>query len=432
MNRVRVEIPEVDGDTLTGGVSSTGPVSRFFSGKPFRATYSASIEDLPEPLRPIPVLAHVCPVAWATGADVVVDTADATFLDGLRRIRATMLDLYPEFMTGGSIHCPNPVEGAAEPATNDGAGMLFTGGVDSTATYVRHREEDPTLVSVRGWVIGLDEDERWDATRDYVTSFADARGHDTDFVETNMLDFLAMPLLQAHFQRYLDGAWYSSVGHGLGLLGLCAPLAHARGWGSLYIAATHTEEWERPWGSRPDIDDHVAWRGTECVHDGYELSRQDKIERIAEYVESESPNLPLRTCVHHEAAGNCSSCEKCYRTIVGMLLAGLDPNDHGYEFDPNTFPAIREYFETGDSYLNETKKYHWGMLQEEADPGAFDEYAGGEDFGEWLRDQDFAAYVDASERPLRHRLLQQAARNTPTPVYSTLYPLYRRVSKTAQ
>ena len=428
MNRVRVETPTIDGDRLTGEIATTGPVSRFFSGQPFRARYSTSIEDLPESLQTIPVLAHVCPVAWAVGAEVVVERTDARFLDGLRRIRSTLLEMYPEFMTGGSVHCPTPVHTDSAGPEFDDTGMLFTGGVDSTATYVRHRDEDPTLVSIRGWVI--DGDDRWKRTREYVNSFASARSHETAFVESNMLDFLATPLLQAHFQRYLDGAWYSSVGHGLGLLGLCAPLAHVQEWGSLYIAATYTQEWDRPWGSHPDVDEHVAWRGTSCSHDGYQLNRQAKIDRIAEYLEQESSKLALRTCTYHDGAGNCSECEKCYRTIVGLLLADLDPNAHGYEFGPETFTEIRRFFEDGESFINTTKKRYWGVLQEVTAERSLADAPGGPAFEQWLLDQDFASFVDQSERPLRHRLLQGAARKTPTPVYATLYPLYKRVTET--
>ena len=428
MNRVRVDVPDVHGSTLVGEVTATGRPRRFFSGKPFRATYSEDIESVPEHLRPIPVLAQVAPVAWATGAEVSVETADAAFLDGLRRIRSTLMDLYPEFMRGGAIDCPEPVDAEHDPGEFDDAGMLFTGGVDSTATYIRHRDEDPALVSVRGWVIGLDEDDRWDRTREYVNSFARERGQETAFIESNMLDFLATPLLQAHFQRYLDGAWYSSVGHGLGLLGLCAPLASARNWGSLYMGATHTSEWTRPWGSRPDIDDHVEWSGTECFHDGYDLSRQGKIDLIASYVENESGELPLRTCSYVQDAGNCSDCEKCYRTIVGLLLAGLDPNDHGYDYGPSTLPTVRERFESGAWYLSPQKQYHWEVLQEAARERSMSEHPESQEFFDWFESQDLCTYVEASERSLRHRTLQMLARKTPTSIYSTLYPLYRRAA----
>lgn len=428
MNRIHVETPDVRGDTLVGEVTATGRCSRFFSGKPFEATYSSSIERTPEHVCSIPILAHVCPVAWATGADVTVDTADARFLDALRRVRSTFLEMYPEFMAGSSIHCSNPVEAEREPGEFDGAGVLFTGGVDSTATYVRHRDEDPTLVSVRGWVIREDEGDRWDRTRNYVESFAGERGHESAFVESNMLTFLAEPLLLAHFQRYLDGAWYSSVGHGVGLLGLCAPMAHAEGWGSLYIAASHTSEWSRPWGSGPDIEDNLEWTGTDCSHDGYHLTRQEKIELIAEYVESAYPTLHLRTCTVDDGAGNCSDCEKCYRTTIGLLLAGLDPNDHGYEFDPGTFDEIRDEFERGDWFIPPTTRYHWNVLQEAAREGTLEHVSGGNQFLDWLVRQDFEAFVETTERPLHYRALQMVARNTPTPVYSMLYSMYRRVA----
>lgn len=428
MNRVRVEIPEVQGDTLVGPIESDGAVNRFFSGKPFRTTYSTDIEGIPEHIRPIPVLAQVCPVAWATGADVVVETVDAEFLEALRRIRSQFLEMYPEFMEGGAIRCSDPVQDNRGSEASDGAGMLFTGGVDSMATYIRHREEDPTLVSVRGWIIGLDETERWDRTRDYVNSFAEESGNDADFVESNMLDFLSIPLLQAHYQRHLDGTWYSAVGHGLGLLGLCAPLASTQDWASLYIASSHTPEWSRPWGSHPDIDNEVTWNGTACSHDGWELSRQEKIDQIAEYVEPESTSVPLRTCIFDDGAGNCGECEKCYRTILGLLLAGLDPNKHGYGYDPETLAKVRYAFENGEWNVKSHTRYHWDVLQEVARTRDTPSDDGAAEFFDWFDDQDLQSYVENSKKSLRYRLIQLIARNTPTPVYSTLYPLYRRMA----
>lgn len=160
----------------------------------------------------------------------------------------------------------------------------------------------------------------------------------------------------------------------------------------------------------------------------YHLTRQGKIERIAGYIEAEAPSLPLRTCQYDESAGNCSDCEKCYRTGIGLLLAGPDPNDHGYEFGPQTFAEIRTYFESGESYLNETARYHWGMLQDAAESKVSVDDADAAEFFGWLVAQDFEAYVDASERSWRHQWLQAAGRKTPTPVYGMLYPLYSRIA----
>ena len=441
MDRVRVELPDADGETLVGTVEATGSAARFFSGKPFRASYDESIEGVPASMLTIPVLAHVCPVAWAAGADVVVDTVDAQFLDGLRRVRSTMLDLYPEFMAGGSVYCSRPVERRDETGGDSGTGLLFTGGVDSTASYVRHRAESPTLITVRGWVVGENDPEAWQRTRQFVESFADQRDLETAFVESNMLSFLATPLLQAHFQRYLEGAWYSSVGHGLGLLGLCAPVAATEDLDTIHLAATHTSDWDRPWGSRPDIDDHVRWTGTTGSHDGYDLSRQDKLELIGDHVDETGESITLRTCTH-DRVGNCSDCEKCFRTTLGLLLAGRDPSDFGYRYEAGSLDRIRHRFDQGDIYVSAQKAYHWEVLQETARSRTQDEsFTASVAFGsvdqqeveqclDWLDRQQFTDYVASSQRSLRHRSLQRIARNTPTPVYSALYPVYRRVRET--
>lgn len=134
-------------------------------------------------------------------------------------------------------------------------------------------------------------------------------------------------MLLAHYKRFVDGAWYSSVGHGLGLLGLCAPMAYARGIEDLYVAATHWDGIDLEWGSRPDIDDYVRWSGTRCHHDAYELTRQERLDAIADYVETDAPDLQLQTC-NVRMDGNCGECEKCYRTAVGLRLSGLEPSDH--------------------------------------------------------------------------------------------------------
>jgi len=426
MNRVTVDEVTATDTTLRATVTTSGRVGRFVTDDPFVADYGVDIAAVPESLLVVPVLAHVCPVAWATGATVAVDRVDAAFLDSLRHVGQRLCEMYPSFMQGGRIVCEESVDGSHDPGERAGSALLFTGGVDSTATYVRHESEQPDLISVRGWV--MRDRDRWQRNREFFADFAAERGLDAHFVESNMLSFLATPLLQAHFQRYLDGAWYSSVGHGLGLLGLCAPLTAAADIGRLYIAATHTEEWTRPWGSHPTIDDHVQWSGTAATHDGYESTRQEKIETIADYVDRHSREITLRTCVHAEGPQNCSHCEKCYRTIVGLLLAGLDPNDHGYDYDAATVAAIRDTFDSGEKHLSAQKRYHWETLQDAAREVETIEAPGGAELLGWLRDADFGASVEQSTRPLGQRLLQATARQVPTSVYATLYPVYRRLA----
>lgn len=466
MSEIDIANVAADGSVVECDLRTRGRVSRFFTGERFRVEYDVDVTDVPQSVLTIPALAHVAPVAWATGATVSVDRVDRRFRASLRTVRDALQEMYPEFMVGGDVDvaetvatlAPEQAERAAPGVGEVGGGpdrrsrradgggsdptdgqsrraggsgqtdsaLLFSGGVDSMATYVRHRSEDPLLISVHGWVVEEEERERWNHIQEYMTDFADEHGVEHTVVRSNMLSALDTPMLHAHYKRFIEGSWYSAVGHGLGLLSLCAPLAYARGIGDLYIAATHTAEFDEPWGSHPGIDDNVAWSGTDCHHDGYDYSRQEKIELIADFVQSEAPDLTLRTCIN-DGVGNCCECEKCYRTAVGLSLAGLDPADHGYELGPETFRAIRSGFEEGEWILGADEQFMWEDLQRyaaEADPDSAEAAA----FYEWLADADFEAYVDAAAPPLTNRALRALARNAPESVYDSLYPLYRRIS----
>ncbi|WP_254862663.1 hypothetical protein [Halovivax gelatinilyticus] len=425
MSALTIESIETNGTELVCRVDATAGLDRFISPIPFRATYDRPIDDVPDGVAVIPVLAQVLPVAWAQGATVETPVVDARFADSVAAVRTSLCEMH-DFLEGGRLVAGQ--RESYEPIDRGGSGLLFTGGVDSMASYVRHREENPTLISLRGWTITPDEsdDEKWDSLRSRVSRFADDRDLDAAFVESNMLRFLDHPMLLAHYKRHVDGAWYSSVGHGLGLTGLCAPLAYASGMSDLYVAATHWQGIDLAWGSHPSIDDNVAWSGTDCHHDGYELTRQERLDRIATYVDETDEDLNLQTC-NERMDGNCSTCEKCYRTAIGLRLAGLDPTDHGYRFADENYTAVRRGFENGRWVLGTDERHMWADIRNrvrETTARSPAERA----FFDWLRSVDLDELVADATPPLSHRWLRAGARVTPTPVYRRLYPLWREAS----
>jgi len=455
---VSVDSVTADGCRIESTVSYSDALRPFFDDSPFYVEYGVDVSALPTSILTIPVLAHVCPVAWAAGADVRVPVADPRFLDSLETVGNNLCAMYP-FMEGGRVTAerasewnevasgrdggvPTDPRAAGETGTTSGAepahgaGMLFTGGVDSLATYVRHREKDPTLITIQGWVVGVDESARWRRMRARTESFADRFGVDARFVRSNMLEFLDTAMLDARYQAHHDGAWYSAVGCGLGLLGLCAPLAVAEGMGELYVAASVWEgmetppvvdDWEgraMPWGSHPDIDGEVAWADSTAVHDLFELERQERIEVVADYARTHDPDLPVYSCSASEAAENCGRCEKCVRTALGLALAGLDPSDHGFDVGRESFEHAVERFEAGAWLNDQHAPYHWQTFQERIPADADLPMAGADAFVRWLRRADFESMAG---RPTRDRLVRTVARHTPYPVYERVSPLYGSV-----
>lgn len=424
MATISITDVRTDDNTLECDIEIPSNLRRFFDDDRFVVEYDEDISSVPEHVLTVPVLGHVCPVAWAVGADVSVDVVDREYLDSLSEVGDALGEMYPEFISSPTAVLPSEVVDESPDRTFDDTAQLFTGGVDSLATYIRHHEEKPTLISVHGWVVEADDADHWRETMEYFERFADERGLDHRTIRSNMLSVLNVTMLDAHFRQYYDGSWYSDVGHGLGLLSLCAPLAYQNGIGDLRIAATHVEEYDVRWGSHPTIDDNVSWTGTTPVHDGYGLTRQEKVELIAEYARTVEDEFTIRTCIHDESGGNCNSCEKCYRTMVALSLAGLDPNEFGYDYSRETLADVRSGFENADWTLTTGTSYAWREIQKRVPDDVSDDPPAVRSFYRWLRAADFDRLTAEANSPLKHRVLRTVARNTPYLLYKPLYPIY--------
>ncbi len=87
----------------------------------------------------------------------------------------------------------------------------------------------------------------------------------------------------------------------------------------------------------------MTWAKTSVVHDGYQLTRQDKVDLIAAYSGAYRKNINLRVCYSELNQGlNCGKCEKCYRTILGLILAGENPNNFGFSVDASFYGEMFE------------------------------------------------------------------------------------------
>jgi hypothetical protein len=357
------------------------------------AAYDVSLAGVPEALLLLPAVATLAPVAWVLGAVLHVPVLDAAFLDSLDRIRASLRCLYPALDWAGEVRAAAVVDRRdSRRATADG--LLFSGGVDSLASFLRHRERRPLLISVRGADIGLGRPREWHRVVAAHRAFAHARTAEVTFVASNFRTFFNHQKLCTRYLPALQN-WYSAVQQGLGLAGLCAPLSFVRGLGRLLIAASHTPETSRPWGSHPALEGALRWAATEVVHDGYELVRHQKLGIIADHVRAEDPRLELRVCWGR--ATNCSRCAKCSLTMIGLALHGLDPNRHGFRLDPSGLERIRRGIEQGRLCASEHQLWLWGQIRRQAPVPPPIPLEGLDEFLAWLRE------VPLAECRTRHR-----------------------------
>ena len=295
----------------------------------------------------IPFILNVIPIVWLSGGEYSVESMDATLADSLEEIRKSFAVMYPNLEWTGRL-IPNKVisndigrSDAAEAVADKPIAILFSGGVDSTFTSLCHSEKSQLLISIWGADVALDNKSGWLHKRKYCSDFASQYGHSNAFIRSNLFSFLNKMQLHSISPGISD--WWVRIQHGLALTGLTAPLLENKQCKDLLVAATHTGEYEGGSGSHPSIDNNIAWVGVRVQHDGYDYSRQDKIRFIKDYCETHSIDKPaLKVCrdSRYGSGGNCCECEKCLRTIAGLLVEGEDIAHYGFDTSVETATSL--------------------------------------------------------------------------------------------
>jgi hypothetical protein len=225
------------------------------------------------------------------------------------------------------------------------------------------------------------------------SAFAERLRVTLHLIQTNISQILHDRRIEHDFHKLIyDGTLRARLQHSLILLPLAAPLSIGR-FDRLLIAASNNPvhpylHAPRAWASNPCLDEKIVWATLRVTHDGY-IPRIAKITgAIKEYVKKDV--LTLRVCTRSRLERgylNCCSCEKCFRTILTLIVAGIDPNDCGFAVDHSTFQTIRTFLETEglDAQSIETE---WRPITQLLHDRGDIEFNGSKDFFHWFRNVD--------------------------------------------
>ena len=335
-----------------------GQAAKFFLGRPlFYAEYEVDLSQVPESILLIPLVANLAPIAWFSGLPLEAPMLDAKFFTALGQVKAVFMNDYPEILENQS---PILVESLID---NNISGskhaMLFSGGVDAYATFFRHQEEGLDLISICGADIPIQDVTQWKRLVDLIDHEPLLETHSKQKIKANLRDFYTYHVSLLIPTR----AWWGAVQHGLALNSLVAPLSTIRGYSRIYIASTHTEAIKIKWGSSPEIDNRIAWSNCSVHHDCYEFTRMDKIALIVSMSNRVSRGVCLRVCYSELSDGlNCSTCEKCLRTMFGLSLMGVDPSRYGFAPSRDAYSKILQIILKG--FSTEGIRYLWWQFHQ--------------------------------------------------------------------
>lgn len=320
----------------TCGVSITFTASDnlkpYFRTNEFRVEYSTELVDLPHGIAVIPFVCNVLPIVWLTDAVLELDELDEDFYNCIEKLKTGYEEMYPNLQFKGKIECKRIVK--YQPLCNENRSLtFFSGGVDAFATLFAHIDEKPTLFSICGADIKLNNKAGWsavmhqveDVSKTFELQAIQCYSNFREFIDEEKLCELVISLGSK------DDYWHGFQ-HGIGLIGHAAPLAYAYGHNMNYIASTYTLR-DRPHttcASDPRIDNHVEFCGAKVHHDQFEYDRQEKIKHIVAYCNEYKCRIRLRVCWVSDGGENCCVCEKCIRTMYGLMAEKADPKEYGF------------------------------------------------------------------------------------------------------
>jgi hypothetical protein len=132
-----------------------------------------------------------------------------------------------------------------------------------------------------------------------------------------------LPSKPDFWERRHNGAGLAAVGH-----------SAVFGSAFLFIGASWPTTHQVPWGSHPAIDNLFSSQRITVIHDGSRFSRLQKVRDLARWP---TGLAALRVCP--ASAGpraNCGECEKCLRTRLELLAAGIGETE---AFGPSVTPS---------------------------------------------------------------------------------------------
>jgi len=292
-------------------------------------TYDENIEAVPNSIAIIPFLSNILPISWIFDLTINIPEIDRVFYNSIENIKNGYKKMYPKLNFKGNLIVEKIIENENN---NLKSSVLFSGGVDAFNTLLNHYDEKPDIITIFGADISLSDKKGINVVNDKNKETASKLGIKYYTVYSNFRECINYLFLSNYVSEKINCEWWHDFQHGIALIGLVAPLSHMNEYYKVYIASSFTANdiGNYTCASDPTIDNHFKYSNTVTIHDGYEFNRQDKIHNICKFIKDNKITIQLRVCWISDGGNNCCSCEKCYRTIMGIIAEKENPEKYGF------------------------------------------------------------------------------------------------------
>ena len=341
MNLIRLENILKKGQCVEFHFHCSDGLKKYFTHYPFQIEFPENIANVPDAVCAIPFVCNVLPIVWLTDSTLEIPELDLDFYESIPEFKKGYGKMFPGASFRGTLRVGTLVDCRPENSTKPV--MFYSGGLDATTTLFRHLDESPELLTIWGADIDFENQKGWNILQSRLKMAADFYHLPLTIIHSSFRKFDNEGTLSADFINILHDGWWHGVKHGIAIISHAAIYAWLHRNDKIYIASTYCYlDSGYTCASDPSIDDNVRFFGCQVIHDGFDLSRQDKAQYVADFQKEHNLNtIPLHVCWESQTGKNCSYCEKCLRTIVALIIAGADPRTMGFEISDVTWKKLR-------------------------------------------------------------------------------------------
>lgn len=311
-------------------------IKRFFSSELnffYEYPEQYDLSKVPESILAVPFVMNMMPLVWISNTELMTDRLDDSFYNSLQDVLAGFKQVHPDVAFGGKLTVKQLEKNEYVPDETKKA-LLFSGGVDAVSTLVSHIDEKPMLINVWGADVHPDDMENHRVIERDLNRFSNELKLPFMFIRSSIRWCFDEPYLSEYYKDTIHDTWWHGMQHGVGLLSLLAPYDYLEKVSTNYIASSYTK---RDIGkvrciSFPFVDSVLKMGPTQCIHDGFEKRRIDKMENIVTFAmgNKDVDSIPLKVCFHPRNGENCCKCEKCLRTMAAIMVMGGNLNQFGF------------------------------------------------------------------------------------------------------
>lgn len=361
MESIKLVSHTVKGNRVEYKFSCPSAFDKYLKTQTFYMEYPEKydLNQVPDALLMVPFVGNILTMNMFFGYQVDVPELDKTFYDSLRNIAKVYKEMFPY------LHLKFDVKAKSKDCTGliENKSLFFTGGLDATSALTEVAKQGITLINIWGGDVSTKDYNAHKKLDEYMNELSTSLSLKYAFVKSNcreMYDEKAISRFTAlRIKPWENHGWWASFAHILAMTSLIAPLTYLEHIGIHYVASSYNANCKTFDANNELLINAIKFSSCKLQMVDNTLGRIEKAQKIILFRNRTNIPLKLKVCWFHKNGENCSQCEKCYRTILEIIVNHGNPNMFGFTFEKDNYLHLKRYLD--NNFVNVA---FWKPIQE--------------------------------------------------------------------